>query len=72
MLFRSPSDEILKALRDGSGGYSPDYNAVPKFNENNQNPTIYKKNFAAGSKKGKPEGVRTGFKWITNAKIEVE
>jgi hypothetical protein len=37
-----------------------------------QNPTIYKKNFAAGSKKGKPEGIKTGFKWITNAKIEVE
>lgn len=36
------------------------------------NPTVYKKNFAAGSKLGKSKGVSTGFKWITNAKIEVE
>lgn len=35
-------------------------------------PTIYKTNFAAGSKSGKSKGVSTGFKWITNAKIEVE
>lgn len=37
-----------------------------------QNPTVYKKNFAAGAKKGKSVGVSTGFKWITNAKVEVE
>lgn len=37
-----------------------------------QNPTIYKKNIAAGAKGGKGVGVSTGFKWITNAKIEVE
>lgn len=36
------------------------------------NPTIYKANIAAGSKIGKSKGVTTGFKWITNAKIEVE
>jgi len=36
------------------------------------NPIIYKKNFSAGSKQGKPKGVSTGYKWITNAKIEVE
>jgi len=35
-------------------------------------PTLYKKNFAAGAKMGKSAGVSTGFKWITNAKIEVE
>lgn len=35
-------------------------------------PTIYKKNIAAGSKRGKDFGVSTGFKWITNAKVEVE
>ena len=36
------------------------------------NPKIYKKNFAAGAKGGKSVGVSTGFKWITNAKVEVE
>jgi len=35
-------------------------------------PSIYKKNFAAGAKSGRSKGVSTGFKWITNAKIEVE
>ena len=37
-----------------------------------KNPKIYKTNFAAGAKSGKSKGVSTGFKWITNAKIEVE
>jgi hypothetical protein len=37
-----------------------------------ENPTIYKKNIAAGAKGGKSVGVTTGFKWITNAKVEVE
>lgn len=37
-----------------------------------RNPKIYKANFAAGAKMGKSKGVSTGFKWITNAKIEVE
>ena len=37
-----------------------------------QNPKIYKQNFAAGAKQGKQKGISTGFKWITNAKIEVE
>lgn len=37
-----------------------------------QNPKIYKKNFAAGAKGGKAVGKRTGYKWIVNAKIEVE
>lgn len=36
------------------------------------NPRIYKKNFAAGAKGGRNTGVSTGFKWITNAKVEVE
>lgn len=36
------------------------------------NPKIYKKNFAAGAKGGRNTGVSTGFKWITNAKVEVE
>jgi hypothetical protein len=35
-------------------------------------PTLYKKNFKAGSKMGKSKGVETGFKWITNATIGVE
>ena len=37
-----------------------------------QNPTAYKKNVAAGAKQGKAKGISTGFKWIANAKIEVE
>lgn len=37
-----------------------------------ENPRIYKKNFAAGAKSGKSVGVSTGFKWIANAKVEVE
>ena len=37
-----------------------------------QSPIIYKTNFAAGAKMGKSKGVSTGFKWIANAKIEVE
>ena len=36
------------------------------------NPTIYKKNIKAGAKQGRSKGVSTGYKWITNAKIEVE
>lgn len=35
-------------------------------------PTLYKKNFKAGSRGGKAVGVSTGFKWITNAQIGVE
>ena len=35
-------------------------------------PTIFKKNFAAGARGGKSKGISTGYKWITNAKIEVE
>jgi hypothetical protein len=35
-------------------------------------PTLYKKNFAAGSKGGKAVGVKTGYTWIVNAKIGVE
>ena len=37
-----------------------------------QNPVAYKKNVAAGAKQGKAKGISTGFKWIANAKIEVE
>lgn len=36
------------------------------------NPVIYKKNLSAGAKQGRTKGVSTGYKWITNAKIEVE
>ena len=36
------------------------------------NPVIYKKNLPAGARQGRPKGVSTGYKWITNAKIEVE
>jgi len=36
------------------------------------NPIMYKKDFAAGSKGGKPVGMTTGFKWIANARIGVE
>lgn len=36
------------------------------------NPTIYKKNLQAGAKQGRSKGLSTGYKWITNAKIEVE
>jgi hypothetical protein len=36
------------------------------------NPVIYKKNLPAGAKQGRPKGLSTGYKWITNAKIEVE
>ena len=35
-------------------------------------PTLYKKNFKAGSRGGKAVGVSTGFKCITNAQIGVE
>lgn len=36
------------------------------------NPVVYKKELNSGSKKGKSKGRDVGFKWITNAKIEVE
>jgi hypothetical protein len=36
------------------------------------NPRIYKKNFAAGIKGGRSVGKATGFKWMVNAKVEVE
>lgn len=35
-------------------------------------PTAYKRDFAAGSKMGKSKGISTGYKWIINAKVEVE
>jgi hypothetical protein len=35
-------------------------------------PVAYKKNIAAGAKQGRSKGIATGFKWIANAKIEVE
>jgi hypothetical protein len=35
-------------------------------------PTLYKKNFKAGSRMGRNKGIDTGFKWITNATIGVE
>jgi hypothetical protein len=36
------------------------------------NPKIYKKNFAAGIKGGRAVGKATGFKWMVDAKVEVE
>jgi hypothetical protein len=35
-------------------------------------PVAYKKNFLAGSKMGRSKGIDTGYKWIINAKVEVE
>jgi hypothetical protein len=35
-------------------------------------PVAYKKNFLAGSKMGRSKGIETGYKWIINAKVEVE
>lgn len=35
-------------------------------------PVLYKKNLKSGSKLGKAKGLETGYRWITNAKIEVE
>lgn len=38
-----------------------------------KNPKIFKKNFAAGAKNGgRRLGQNTGFKWIANARVEVE
>lgn len=36
------------------------------------NPEIYKKNLKVGMQGGKSVGQSTGFKWITNAKVEVK
>lgn len=35
-------------------------------------PVIFKQNIAAGARRGRSKGISTGYKWITNAKIEVE
>jgi len=35
-------------------------------------PKIFKENLASGAKRGRSKGVSTGYRWITNAKIEVE
>jgi hypothetical protein len=35
-------------------------------------PVAYKKNILAGSKMGRSKGIDTGYKWIINAKVEVE
>jgi hypothetical protein len=35
-------------------------------------PVAYKKNLLAGSKMGRSKGIDTGYKWIINAKVEVE
>jgi hypothetical protein len=34
-------------------------------------PTLYKTNFAAGSRMGRAKGIDTGFKWIANARVGV-
>lgn len=36
------------------------------------NPIAYKQNISAGARQGRSKGLSTGFKWIANAKIEVE
>jgi hypothetical protein len=36
------------------------------------NPVIYKQNFAAGAVAGKGLGVKTGYRWIANAKVGLE
>lgn len=36
------------------------------------NPVIYKQNFAAGSVAGRGLGVKTGYRWIANAKVGLE
>jgi hypothetical protein len=35
-------------------------------------PVAYKKNLLAGSKMGRSKGIDTGYRWIINAKVEVE
>jgi len=35
-------------------------------------PKIFKENIAAGARRGRSKGISTGYRWITNAKIEVE
>ncbi len=35
-------------------------------------PTLYKKDFAKGSRGGKAVGIKTGYTWIANAKIGIE
>jgi hypothetical protein len=37
-----------------------------------ENPRAYKDNFAVGAKTGSSAGKSTGYKWIINAKVEVE
>lgn len=36
------------------------------------NPVIYKQNFAAGAVAGRGLGVKTGYRWIANAKVGLE
>lgn len=36
------------------------------------NPVIYKQNFAAGAVAGRGLGVKTGYRWIVNAKVGLE
>lgn len=37
-----------------------------------ENPKLFKDNFKEGTKKGRSKGIATGFRYIVNAKIEVE
>ena len=37
-----------------------------------ENPKAYKSNFAAGSKGGKSFGKSVGYRWIVDAKVEIE
>ena len=37
-----------------------------------ENPIVYKTNLKSGIKGGKQEGLATGYKWITSAKIGIE
>ena len=34
-----------------------------------ENPTVYKKNLAAGKKAGRSKGVSTGYRWVANAGV---
>ena len=64
--FEKTVDEfILKYFKQSFLRASGIYDYIKK-------PTLYKKNFKAGSRAGRNKGIDTGFKWIANATIGVE
>ena len=64
--FQRVFDEfILKYFKQSFLNASGLYSYIKK-------PVLYKKNLKSGSKFGKVKGIETGYRWITNAKIEVE